>query len=306
MTIVLLLRSPDPPSDHYESIFAATNTYTPISLNPLETVFTNLDTLQDVLKAGPSNSKAGKHKLDGVIITSGRACKAWENAVQDLDILESNSSPSGGTWSTIPFYVVGQSTASHLRSLHQTHPNSPFTPSPDLIRGETTGSGEQLARFIVDDLKERSPARLLYLVGDKNRDTIPTLLSEAGIELEQIQVYGTQASSTFGEELDDVVRARSVEGTPPWWIVYFAPSSADFTTPFLQKHFSLAETPSQDPPPLSTDPLPLRASIAAIGRTTSTHLREVLGLRVDAVAEKPSPDRLLTCIQAFDRDEELL
>ena len=58
---------------------------------------------------------------------------------------------------------------------------------PD-IRGESNGNAANLVPLILDDIKER-PEKLLYLTGDKNRDTLPRLLEEGGMSLQSLQVY---------------------------------------------------------------------------------------------------------------------
>lgn len=76
-----------------------------------------------------------------------------------------------------------------------------------------------------------------------------------------------------------------------WWIVYFAPSAAAYVTPTLQKHFHLEEiVQSSSPPEL------VQARIAAIGPTTDTFLRNELHIRVHAVAQKPTPEEIVSVI----------
>ena len=62
------------------------------------------------------------------------------------------------------------------------------------IKGsQESGSGAKLADFIVRDVHTSGSAEscglpILYLIGDKNRDTIRTVLTENGIRLETLQV----------------------------------------------------------------------------------------------------------------------
>lgn len=77
-------------------------------------------------------------------------------------------------------------------------PISPFTPSSQNIIGEGSGTGETLAQVIIDDQGDRAPKLpLLYLTGDKNKDTLPTLIEAAGLNLEPLQVYSTRGSPNF-------------------------------------------------------------------------------------------------------------
>ena len=102
--------------------------------------------------------------------------------------------PSRADWSGVPFYVVGTTTGNVLRRM----PVSPFTPSSQNIIGEGSGTGEALAKVIIDDQGSRATnLPLLYLTGDKNKDTLPTLVQAAGHDLEPLQVYCTRGSPKF-------------------------------------------------------------------------------------------------------------
>ena len=148
-----------------------------------------------------------------------------------------SSGPAGTAeqrgWSTAPFYAVGATTASALRAIADAHPASPHAPR-DVRGAAEAGTSERLARFIVEDLLGGSDSepdgggpsdsnlaevggtgvgedatrtgtrkgtgrgkKLLYLTGDKNRDTLPSILNEAGIALESVQVYATRGSARF-------------------------------------------------------------------------------------------------------------
>src|SRR4051794_2109059 len=97
-------------------------------------------------------------------------------------------------WCRLPFYVVGNKTATLLRQLFDDFKDLGLT-SVD-VRGQESGDAAHLACFILDDLKheEQHPTKLFYLTGDKNRDTLPSALQEGGVTLESLQVYKTQGS----------------------------------------------------------------------------------------------------------------
>ncbi len=230
-TSVLLLRSPseDGGPDKYEEAFRARG-YRPVSVPVLETVHKNLDTLRDVVKRGGriADEYAGG-RYAGVIVTSGRACEAWRVVVQQLEESSGAQDRQQDTgmsrdrplckdealtvpprtvfdWSTVPFYAVGAATASALSSIHDACPASRYVPH-DIRGGANAGTAEKLAHFIVSDLPEGGSRRLLYLTGDKNRDTLPSILGEAEIDQESLQVYATQGSSSFEEDLARVLEA---------------------------------------------------------------------------------------------------
>ena len=100
---------------------------------------------------------------------------------------------------------MGEATAAALRAIRTLFPHSPHAPRD--VRGgggggAESGTSEKLARFVVADLGGGAAgARLLYLTGDKNRDTLAAVVREAGVALESVQVYATQGSSRFEEDL---------------------------------------------------------------------------------------------------------
>jgi uroporphyrinogen-III synthase len=189
-----------------------------------------------------------------------------------------------GHWKDIPFYVVGKATAASLPRYVSN------------ILGEDSGTGEALAKFIVQH-RNGQPTKLLYLKGDKNKDTVPRILKDAGIDLHTVQVYGTQGSSQFPMGLEKVLRQmptgkevlrlsfQLLDQLLPeraWWIVFFAPSAAAFVLPHLRGKFDLSSA---------------NVHVAAIGPVTSSYLKDELGLEVKAVAQKPSAENLISAIE---------
>ena len=79
MVRALLLRAPttDEP-DRYETVFRD-HGLKPVSVSVVETGYTNLDTLKDIVIAGPE-----KGGYSGVIVTSARSCEAWKVVVVQL------------------------------------------------------------------------------------------------------------------------------------------------------------------------------------------------------------------------------
>jgi uroporphyrinogen-III synthase len=305
-SLVILLRAPsgDEP-DKYEAAFASAG-YLSVSIPVLQTTLTNISLLADIVSAGG---------YSGVIVTSARVCEAWKAAAQSI-LSSPTSNTSNSLWLSVPFYVVGKATASALSSLHDLFPatHHHLLPSPTMIRGQESGNAEQLAKFIVQDVKASGrESNLLYLTGDKNRETLPSILNTAGLKFEPVQVYGTTGSSSFKDDLERVIGEYAlVKGAlsaliyaPRYcsdtaridrWIVYFAPSAAQFVTPILENYLSLpriaaSSSGSSDRPP---------AKIATIGPTTFTFVQETLRLHVAATASKPSPDDLLLAIRRVE------
>ena len=179
---VLLLREPSSPpeTDRYEVALSRAS-FRPLSLPVLETVLENLDSLTQIFRGGDQCT------VDGVIVTSARAVDACAHAGADIE------------WGNVRFYVVGPATAAQLARLPK---------PPRDVRGTESGTAERLAHFIVQDAKRGE--RLLYLTGDKNRDTLPRVLREGlgGAEaLKELRVYATRGVENFEHTL-----ARALEG----------------------------------------------------------------------------------------------
>lgn len=180
---ILLLREPSSPpeTDRYEAALSRAS-FRPLSLPVLETVLENLESLSRIIRGSDDQCTAA-----GVIVTSARAVDACAHAGADID------------WGKVRFYAVGPATAAQLARLP--HP-------PRDVRGTESGTAERLARFIVQDAKRGE--RLLYLTGDKNRDTLPRVVREGlGGEdvLQELRVYATRGVENFEHTL-----ARALEG----------------------------------------------------------------------------------------------
>ncbi|KAG6861132.1 hypothetical protein C0995_003584 [Termitomyces sp. Mi166 len=290
MANVLLLRAPsNGQEDRYQTTFAEAG-YQSISVPVLETISTNLPALKDTIRSGPR-----AENFDGVIITSARSCEVWKSAVGDLP-KDSSVGTGEDSWSSTPFYVVGQATASALAEVREAYGQTPYT--PEIICGESSGTGERLAQYIRElTLK---PKRLLYLTGDKNRDTVPSMLEEAGIELRSLKVYETQGSRTFERDMKQVLSQNTgfALAFHRWWIVHFAPSAAEFVTPILGNHFNFESISPLKGPSICT-PTP---RVAAIGSVTAAFLQNELRIHVHVAPPKPTPQDLLAAIVGYDRD----
>ena len=82
-------------------------------------------------------------------------------------------------WSALPFYAVGNATAKSLRSMRDLFGDTVLVPK-DIRGGSESGTGDRLARFILDNIPRTGTKKLLYLTGDKNKDTIPCILIDYG------------------------------------------------------------------------------------------------------------------------------
>lgn len=173
----------------------------------------------------------------GVVATSPRAARAVRRVFDERGTLHAK-------WEDAPAFVVGPKTADRFRDLG-------FD-----VRGEETGSAEALVSVIAD---QRPEEPLLFLAGDRRRDTLPEGLVAANVSFEEEVVYETHPRT-------DLTLPPAANDS---WLVFFSPSGLEA----LQ----------------ASDAGSIGAyRVATIGPTTAADLREK-GVEVDAVSELPSP-----------------
>lgn len=159
-------------------------------------------------------------------------------------------------WQGAPAYAVGPKTADRLRGVG-------LQP-----RGEEAGNAAALARQIVDDAPS---APLLFLSGNRRRDTLPNRLRAGEVPFDEVVVYETRTR-------DALTLPPSGPPSGSIWLVFFSPSG--------RKAVEKAG---------SVDPGDYR--VGAIGPTTSRALEEA-GYAVEAVADEPSPEGLVAALRA--------
>ena len=220
----------------------------------------------------------------------------------------------------MPFYAIGEATASAAAELRAAWPSRLI---PGDIRGQAqSGTADQLAYFILNDLSARvegsTARRLLYLTGDKNRDTLPNILTSGGIVLDALQVYATHSSPSFPHDLKNAIEnvqagkwpvemfnslkcrqlRERIDPSQSWgWVVFFAPSAAEQVLPTLLDQFQFQGIDSSTPGFVGNKQ---RVRIAVIGPTTASFMRDTLKLHVDVVAPRPTSKDLASAIAAFD------
>jgi uroporphyrinogen-III synthase len=131
---------------------------------------------------------------------------------------------------------------------------------------------------------------LLFLVGDKRRDIIPRVLTEAGWRVDEVVVYGTGELKSFKQ--DFTRRLEETMDRSRRWIVVFSPSGCDSmlsALDLLDRSTGMAKPK-----------LPNRSTyIATIGPTTRDHLINTFGFEPDVCAEQPSPEGVWQAICRF-------
>ncbi|MDQ7039827.1 MAG: uroporphyrinogen-III synthase [Rhodothermus sp.] len=230
--VVYLLRAEATASDPFVEQLQAAG-YRPFVLPVLAIDWVNTESLRAVL--------AHPEAYSGLIFTSPRAVEAVRRLRIPLE-----------AWRAHPVYVVGPRTAAAVRKIG-------WEP-----RGETAGSGSELARRIQQGARPICP--LLFLCGARRREELPTLLRAAGFPLQELVVYATRP----------LVPALPAEAPTPDWVVFFSPSGLEAARRL----------------PLAWE----QVHVAAIGPTTAVALQQE-GLRVAAVARTPTPEGLLAAMQ---------
>ncbi|KAM0786173.1 hypothetical protein ACM66B_006980 [Microbotryomycetes sp. NB124-2] len=328
-TRLVLVRTPVSPltSDPYEQLLnqASSSSFAVEHVPILTTALLNLDKLGHVI-CGDTTSTPPRDRYEGVVITSARAVQAWQQAATAMTVSQADDRPTSTTstadWSDVPFYVVGNPCKDALMCL----PNGQsWKPRPELVLGASeSGTGEKLANYIVNRTFEQlqqqqnfgSTSRkttkpFLWLVGDKNRDTVPNILERAGFQAERLQVYETSFCQDFEKVLDTVLDEAAAKGASSTdltvWIALFSPSGAKHCIQCLRQRgllSSQSSTTSKDECGTKFRKANLRIKLAAIGPVTQTYLEQEQGLVVDAVAAKPEPQGLLEAISQAEEHGE--
>jgi uroporphyrinogen-III synthase len=115
-------------------------------------------------------------------------------------------------WLDTPFYTVGMATEKSLKAC------PPCKYSPVLILGgNETGTGEALAHYILKhhNIYDTS-LPLLYLTGNKNRDTVPVTLAGGGLRVTPTQVYETGKRDGLEEDSQRTI-STILSGAPISW-----------------------------------------------------------------------------------------
>lgn len=181
-----------------------------------------------------------REHYEGVVATSPRAARAVRRVFDETGTVHAQ-------WEDAPTYVVGPKTAERFDDLG-------FD-----VRGADSGSADELVSFIADQAPE---APLLFLSGDRRRDTLPDGLEDAEVPFEEEVVYETKLRT-------DLTLPPASQNC---WLVFFSPSGLEAVQ--------------------ASEAGPLDAyRIATIGPTTAADLREE-GLEIEAVSDIPSPDGL--------------
>ena len=224
MPHVLLLRAPSPGSESVSSkddgddpYEAALRPFKSTSIPVYETLQT-LEELEDIISMG-----ATARKWAGVVATSKRAVDAWANAAANARVPTDErgefcnklqcqlSSFLLESWSHVPCYVVGEATGRAVREMKmklEVSGRSHVAPG-EILGAQEAGTGEQLAHFIITRLDSKNEVnaaeektKLLFLVGDKTKDSLPTILgADRRVDLVSVPVYATRPSPHLAEAL---------------------------------------------------------------------------------------------------------
>jgi len=142
------------------------------------------------------------------------------------------------------------------------------------ILGTESGNAKNLASFIIKTFKDDFKKPLLLPCSEIAKDTIPKMLSDAGIIVEKLVVYKTKTKDGLEEALCKTLKQL------PDVLVFFSPSVVEKVINALKNTEYTLE----------------QFKIIAIGPVTNEALLSA-GVRVHGVSEKPEPEALTRVIQ---------
>jgi len=195
-----------------------------------------------------ANRLARPEEYGALLATSPRVASALSRLFDDRrDLMEA--------WHDRTAYAVGPKTARRLREVG-------LTP-----KGEEAGEAASLAARIVE---EGPSTPVLFLCGNRRRETIPDRLQAEEVPFEELVVYETKTRRDL---------TLPSPQPPGWtWLVFFSPSGLEA----VERAGTIDTT---------------RYRLAAIGPTTGGVLNEA-GYDVEAVASEPSPEALVSALRS--------
>ncbi|XP_048744480.1 uroporphyrinogen-III synthase-like isoform X2 [Ostrea edulis] len=212
--------------------------------------FINLDLYGQLLK--------NLQKYLAIVFTSPRAVQATELVLNAIGI------PLCSIQS-VKCYTVGKATALAAKNLgfHTC--------------GESTGSAEFLARYIVQDSEDAGNREVLFPCGNLCRDVLCDTLEAHNFHITEVKVYETVAKEDVSNELYVITQSK----VPIDSMVMFSPSGVPVLTSTLRKF-----------PQLLVDSV----KILAVGPTTESELQKH-NLPVYATLRRPDPESLIDCLR---------
>ena len=301
---VLLLKTKSVPHDGYEHFFstASDHAYAPVFIPVLNHRLRSeaLEKIRGLIEEKAFSVKDGKY--GGIIFTSQRAVAAFVSVIEELRATGVQSTEA--RLFDVPLYVVGQATARSLRELNLRNP----------ILGENTGNAELLAHFILEDFNKRrsnidntgmQKPKLLFLVGEQRRDTLPRMLQsdqltqDHRIGVDELVVYETEEMESFRSDFESACVSNWQSSVSVQWVVVFSPAGCKVALESIGK-----VTSKTGPEVNATDTdtkahQSTRTFVATIGPTTQDYLSHELDFHADVCAPKPSPEHLGEAIQRF-------
>jgi uroporphyrinogen-III synthase len=301
---VLLLKTKSEPADGYAELFSTLDNgrYDPVFVPVLEHRFKQaaLDQVyHDITNRGflPGEGDTPA-KYGAMIFTSQRAVEAFTRIIQDIRG-EGALSVDELFPKDFPLYVVGPATARGLRALNLQCP----------ILGEESGNGEVLSKYILEHYnslhKDLSKPAILFLVGEKRRDIIPSTLQSVDLpperrsRVDELVIYETGEMQTFKANFSMIWQKNVQNGVAFQWIVVFSPTGCKA---MLESLGLLDEVFGKLKANGSSNSR--RAYIATIGPTTRDYLINEFGFSPDACAQTPSPEGIADTIKQSSNNLE--
>lgn len=330
---VFLIRTPTGLADSYNAPLSSLTNDGPTQIPLLTTAYPSTDQLAQLLATTPSHQN--------VVITSARSIHALQLALDHLASINVEPDPA---WAVLNWFVVGRPTREALIKLGPASRTgtAKWKISQAHILGDECGCADNLGPFIIRHLTATSarptpvpstepirpqsptppeptppppPATILYLTGDKNRDTLDLHLAAGSadpgcptLQITRIRTYETAVAPDFPARLEAALAALSRTPHSPsaaplasptaLWIVLFSPSGAAAVVPELRR-LGLVSPPTSG---VETDGPVERGfgpavRLVAIGPTTRSALEGEQGVACAAMAATPDPEGVKEAIR---------
>ena len=257
----LLLKSAKPNDEYHDAV--ASKCHLKVSSIPvLDFSFRNLELFKDSLLE--------IDQFSGLIFTSPRSVEAFSRSLLSIDL--KHNTPVTTSLQKLEVFVVGKATE---KAAVKAFEDAEILQK--ICKGGKEGSAENLAKFILSLEEIRNdPRALLFICGNIAKDTLPSMLENANVNVKSLCVYDTLPHPKFRENFENFLITHG----DPTVIVFFSPSGAEF---YLEDIKSMVENFKQ-------------MKIIAIGQTTANFFHQKK-CHVHGISEKPNAESLSQSIK---------
>ncbi|WWC67098.1 uncharacterized protein I206_101005 [Kwoniella pini CBS 10737] len=312
---IILFKTPSPSYelDSYTKILSKTkynSTFIPI----LEETY-HINELISIIEEG-------SNKWEGVIITSKRGSEGWIKAVNEIILSSSKfkknkeeinlkNGDDDGDWNKIPLFTIGLST---LNNFKESLLPKRFLPNIiNFDKEEIPNSANQLLPFILNKpcINKIEYKPYLIIRGNKSIEILQNELKLNKRIIKEIIIYKINSRLDINENLNLFKKNNNNNNNyyenknkkfKKGWLCFFSPSGVEIVLSLIKLNhkIDIQNEIEKEEETNNDNEFWNEWKIFVIGETTKKYLEEEKGIKVNAIADQPTPEGLLKAIREFD------